>query len=126
MVGGADGVFVVLDDNDGVAEVAQVAQRFDELFVVGLVQADARFVEHVEHAGESGAELGGEADALALAAGEGAAFAMQSQVAQADLVRGNSSRLRISLTSSVAKPSVVLVRTTPSIHSKCFGDRQGW
>ena len=42
MVGGADGVLVVLDHDHGVAEVAQPPQRFEEPRVVALVQADAR------------------------------------------------------------------------------------
>ena len=40
-VGGADGVLVVLDDDQGVAEVAQPDQRLDEPVVVALVQPDA-------------------------------------------------------------------------------------
>ncbi len=69
-VGGADGVLVVLDHDHGVAEVAQPAQRLEQPRVVALVQADRRLVEHVEHAGEAGADLRGEPDALALAAGQ--------------------------------------------------------
>ncbi len=40
-VGGADGVFVVLDDDQRVAEVLQLDERVDEAPVVALVQADA-------------------------------------------------------------------------------------
>jgi len=36
------------------------------------VEADRGLVEHVEHTRKAAADLGGEADALALAAGEGA------------------------------------------------------
>jgi hypothetical protein len=38
--------------------------------VVALVQADRRLVEHVEHADQAGADLGGQPDALRLAAGQ--------------------------------------------------------
>ena len=41
IVGGADRVLVVLDDDERVAEVAQAAQRVEQLVVVALVQADA-------------------------------------------------------------------------------------
>ena len=68
----ADRLLVVLDDEHGVAEVAQPHQRVDEPAVVALVQADRRLVEHVQHADEAGADLAGEADALRLAAGQGA------------------------------------------------------
>src|SRR5215510_13664921 len=46
-----DRLFVVLDDDHGVAEVAQAHEGVDEALVVALVQADRRLVEHVEHAG---------------------------------------------------------------------------
>ncbi len=48
MVGGADDVGVVLDDEDGVAEVAEVLHDADELGGVAGVEADAGFVEDVE------------------------------------------------------------------------------
>ena len=69
-VGRADGVFVVLDDDEGVAQVAQPGEGVDETTVVALVETDRWFVEHVQHAGQTGADLGGQADALRLAAGE--------------------------------------------------------
>ena len=66
----ADGLLVVLDDEHGVAEVAQPDQRVDQPAVVALVQTDRRLVEHVQRADQAGADLAGEADALRLAAGE--------------------------------------------------------
>ena len=72
-VGGADGVLVVLDDDQRVAEVAQPGEGLDQPVVVALVQADARLVEHVEHPDQPGADLGGQPDALRLAAGQRAA-----------------------------------------------------
>ena len=70
VVGGADRLLVVLDDEHAVAEIAQAPQRLDEAHVVALVQADARLVEHVHHARELAAELAREADALRLAAAQ--------------------------------------------------------
>ncbi len=84
VVGVADGVFVVLDDEDGVAEVAEVFEGGDEALVVALVEADGGLVEDVEDAAEAGADLGGEADALAFAAGEGGGGAVEGEVAEAD------------------------------------------
>ena len=81
-VGGADGVLVVLDDDQRVAQVAQPDQRLDEPAVVALVQPDGRLVEHVEHADQPGADLGGQPDALRLAAGERPGGAGQRQVVQ--------------------------------------------
>jgi hypothetical protein len=65
-----DGVFVVLDHQHAVAEVAQAAQRAEQALVVALVQADRGFVEHVHHAGQPGADLRGQSDALRLAAAQ--------------------------------------------------------
>ena len=51
------------------------------------MQTDAGLVQHVEHAGKACADLGSEADALHLAAGERAALAIQSEIAEADLLQ---------------------------------------
>ena len=53
VVGVADGVFIVLDDEDGVAEVAQSLERLNEAVVVALMEADGGLVEHVENAAEA-------------------------------------------------------------------------
>ena len=84
VVGGADRVLVVLDDDDGVADVAQALERRDHLDVVLRVQADARLVEHVEHAHQARADLRRQADALRLAARERARAAVEVQVVEAD------------------------------------------
>ena len=70
VVGDLDGLLVVLDDEHRVAQVAQADQRVDEATVVALVQADRRLVEHVEHADQARADLGGQPDALRLTAGQ--------------------------------------------------------
>ncbi|CAB5028847.1 unannotated protein [freshwater metagenome] len=75
IVGHLDGFLVVLDHEHGVAEIAEPYQRLDEPGVVALVQPDRRFVEHVQHAHETAADLRREPDALRLAAGERARVA---------------------------------------------------
>jgi hypothetical protein len=96
-----DGVLVVLDDEHRVAEVAQADEGVDEAAVVALVQADGGLVEHVEHADEARADLGGEADALGLSPGQGAGRAGQRQVVEAD-VEQEAQRALISLTTRSA------------------------
>ncbi len=86
VVGGADRVLVMLDDYDRVAEVAQALERFEQPVVVALVEADTRLVEHVEHARQPAADLAGEANALALAAAERAAGAVEVEVIEPDVV----------------------------------------
>ena len=84
-VGDPDGVLVVLDDDEGVAQVAEPDQRLDQPVVVALVQADRRLVEDVEHADQPGTDLGGEPDPLRLAAGQRAGGPVQREVVQADV-----------------------------------------
>ena len=84
VVGVADGVFVVLDDEDGVAQVAQPHERFDQAVVVALVQADGGLVEHVENSAQARANLRCEADALAFAAGERGGIAIEREIVEAD------------------------------------------
>ena len=75
----------MLDDDDGVAEVAQALERVEQARVVALMQPDRRLVEHVKHAGEAGADLRGEPDALALAAGQRAGGARERQIIEPDI-----------------------------------------
>ena len=70
VVGGPHGVLVVLDDDDGIAHVAQPFQAAQQALVVARMQADARLVENVEDADQAAADLAGQADALGLAAGQ--------------------------------------------------------
>ena len=51
-----------------VAQVAQSFQGADQAGVVALMQANAGFVEDVHHADQARTDLGGQADALCLAA----------------------------------------------------------
>jgi len=85
-VGRPDRVFVVLDHDDGVALVAEGLERAQELGVVAGMQPDRGLVEHVQHAGEPGPDLGGQPDPLALAAGERGGLAVERQIAEAHLV----------------------------------------
>ena len=86
-IGGADRLLVMLDDDDRVAEIAQPLQGHEQAAVVALMQADRRLVEHIEHAGQAGADLRGEPDALALAARQGAGSARQGQVFEPDILQ---------------------------------------
>ena len=87
VVGRPDRLLVVLDDDDGVAEIAQPRQRRQQLAVVALMQADRRLVEHVEHAGQVRADLRREPDALPFAARQRRRAAAERQVADADVVQ---------------------------------------
>src|SRR5437764_1182780 len=69
-VGRLDDVEVVLDHDDGVAQVHQALQHLQQLADVVEVQAGGRLVEDVDGpAGVGPGELGRKLDALGLAAG---------------------------------------------------------
>ena len=92
-VGGPDGVLVVLDDDERVAQVPQPGQGVDQPAVVALVQADARLVQDVEHADQAGADLRRQPDALRLAAGQRRGRARQREVVEADVEQEAEPRL---------------------------------
>ena len=75
MVGLADRLLVMLDDDDRVSLVAQPLEAVQQPSVVALVQADGGLVQHIKHAGQARSDLAGEADALALAARQRAGVA---------------------------------------------------
>src|SRR5690606_12610398 len=85
VIGRTDRLLVVLHDDDGVSEIAQVSQRLDEPLVVARVEADARLVEHVGDPRELAAELARQTDALRLAAGERRPRAIEGEVLEPDV-----------------------------------------
>ena len=87
VVRGQDGFLIMLDHENRVAEVAQALQAFQQAGVVALVQADGRFVQHIEDAGQARADLRRQSDTLALAARQGAGGSGQVQIVQADVVQ---------------------------------------
>ena len=84
MIGRANRVLVVLDDDHGVADVAQALERGDHLGVVLRVQADARLVEDIEHAHQPRPDLRGQADALRFTARERARPPIEIEVVEPD------------------------------------------
>ena len=72
----------MLDDDNGVAQVAQLFERLDEAFVVTLMQADAGLVEDIEHVDQLGTYLCGQAYALALTTRERGRRTIQGQIVE--------------------------------------------
>ena len=68
MIGAADGILIMLDDQHGIAEVTQAPQRDKQPFIVALMQADGRLVQHIQHASQAGTDLRCQAYALRFAA----------------------------------------------------------
>jgi hypothetical protein len=82
VIGGADGLLVVFHHDHRVPEVPEPPKRPQQALVVALVEADAWFVEDVQHTDQPGTDLCGETDPLGFAAGEGARSPAQRQILQ--------------------------------------------
>ena len=63
-VAGERGTFVMLDDDNRIADIPEMLEGRQQARIVALVQADRRLVQNVEHAGQTRTDLRGEADAL--------------------------------------------------------------
>ena len=87
VVGGEHHVAVVLDDDDAVAQVAQLLEAFNETLVVALMQADAGLIEDVKDVGELRAYLRGQADALCFATAEALGAAVHREITHAHVVK---------------------------------------
>ena len=85
VVGDGDRLRLVLDDQHGVALVAQLQQQLVHPRDVVRVQPDRRLVEHVGHVGERRPEVADHLGALRLAARERARRPVEREVAEPDL-----------------------------------------
>ncbi len=59
VIGAPHGFFVVLDDENRVAQIAQRFERAEQAAIVARVEADRRFIENVKHAAKPRANLRG-------------------------------------------------------------------
>ena len=75
----------MLDDDDGVAEVAKLLERREQSRVVALMQPDRRLVEDVEHAHESRADLRRQPNALRFATRQRLRRAAEREIVEADV-----------------------------------------
>ena len=57
----------MLDDDDRVIKVSQPLEGGEQPLVIPLVKPDTRLVKHIEHAGQTGADLRGQPDSLRFA-----------------------------------------------------------
>ena len=96
VIGGTDGVLVVFDNYQSVAQVAQLGEGGKQAVVIPLVQADAGFIQHVQDSSQAGADLGGEANALGLTAREGHGGPIQAEVIQAHVQQKTQAHANLS------------------------------
>ena len=85
VIRGVHGFLVMLHHQHRVAQIPHLLQGGDELGVIPLMQADAGLIQHIQHPHQGGANLSRQANALGLAAGQGARRPGQGQVSQAHI-----------------------------------------
>ena len=88
VVRSTDDAGFVLDDNQCVSEIAKIFQQPNQPLGVARVQADAGFVEDVQHVHQFRPETGSEVHALGFAAGQRARRPVEREVAKADAHHG--------------------------------------
>src|SRR5208283_4049175 len=76
----------MLDDEDGVAEIAETLQDVDEALRVARVQANGGLVQDVKRADEMRTQRRGQLDALRFSAGESGGQTVEGEVVEADFV----------------------------------------
>ena len=82
MVRRGDHIVIMLNDQNGIADVAQFFQDFHQPVIIAAMQADGRLIQHITAPHQSAADLGGQTNPLGLAAGERPAGSIQCQIAQ--------------------------------------------
>ena len=82
MVGGTHRFFVMLDDDDRVALIAQVAQAAQQQLVVARMQPDRRLIEDVHDADQPATDLPSQPNALRLPARKRRSRTIERQVIQ--------------------------------------------
>ena len=86
LVGSIHRFLVMLNNNQRIAQIAQMLECFQQLTVIALVQADARFVQNIQYACQAAAYLRCQTDALRFAAAERTGASVQRQVIKAYVI----------------------------------------
>ncbi len=84
-VGVADHVERVFDHEQRIAGRLEPRQRPQQRFGIGRMQAGRRFVEHIDHAEQTGTHLGAQPQPLQLAGRQRRRAAVQAQIAQSEV-----------------------------------------
>ena len=76
----------MLDNNQRIAQITQMLERFQQLTVIALVQTDTRFVQNIQHACQAAAYLRCQTDALRFAAAQRTGASVKRQVIKAYVI----------------------------------------
>ena len=99
VVSAANRRFIVFDDDQAIPEVAQTLEAFEESFIVARMKSDGGFIEDIEHADQTGPDLGRQTNSLGFAAGERCRAAIEAEIAESDLFEKTESFAELRLDS---------------------------
>ena len=85
IVGSANRVLIVFNDDNGVADIAQALECLNQPLVVALVKTNRRLVQNIENAHEARTDLRSQANALRLTAGKRRRSTIERQIIKADI-----------------------------------------
>lgn len=126
VIGSANGVLVVLDHHQGVALLAEFVQGVQQNLVVARMQANRGLIQHIAHPLQIAAQLGGQANALGLAARQGRRATVQREVAQTHLFEKLKSALdfwhQITRNFSIATRQAQLFNPMPHLGHRQTGN----
>jgi hypothetical protein len=86
MIGGFDHGIVMFNDHDCISRVGERAHDLDETIDVAGVESNRGLIEYEERVDQGSAEAGGEGNAFDFAATEGTSWAIESEIAEADVI----------------------------------------
>ncbi len=80
VIGSGDHLQIVLDHEDGVAQVPQSTQDTDHAAGIARVKADRRLIQHIQHAAQTRAQQRRQPQTLRLPCGESRRGTLQGQI----------------------------------------------
>src|SRR3989344_6631352 len=80
IISGDNGFFIVLNNYNCIAYVAEMKQGFNQTSVIARVKTDGGFVQDIESANETGTQLRSKPDTLGFAAGESVGPTVKCQI----------------------------------------------
>src|SRR5437899_4490641 len=83
-IGRAHGLFIVLDDDNGIAHVAELFEAVKQALVIARMQTNTGLIENIEDADQPGTDLTGQADALSFSPSQRRRRAIESEIMQPD------------------------------------------
>src|ERR1700731_980530 len=87
IIRGSDGFGVVLDHEDGISQIAQAFENFDQPVGIARMQADGRLIKDVESADQLGSQGRGKLDTLGFAAGKRGGEAIEREIFEPHLTQ---------------------------------------